>query len=290
MTTTTTTTTTTDPTPTAPTGPVLVLGGTGTTGRRVAQRLREAGHDVRIASRAGRPPFEWADPATWGPLLDGASAAYVAHAPDLAAPGAPDVVTAFAREAVRCGVDRLVLLSGRGEEEARRAEDQVRRAAPGTVVVRASFFMQDFDEKLLVDQVRAGLVRLPVGAVREPFVDAEDVAAVAAVALTDPRHAGTTYEVSGPELLTFAQALALVSAATGRDVRFQEIPVDEHRRELLGQGVPAEVVDLLTYLFTEVLDGRGERLSRGVQDALGREPGSFADYARRAAATGAWDR
>ncbi|WP_432510100.1 NmrA family NAD(P)-binding protein [Kineococcus sp. SYSU DK001] len=287
-------TTTTNPTTTpaagAATGPVLVLGGTGTTGRRVAQRLREAGRDVRIASRAGRPPFQWADPATWGPILDGASAAYVAHAPDLAAPGAPDVVTAFAREAVRRGVGRLVLLSGRGEEEARRAEDQVRRVAPGTVVVRASFFMQDFDEKFLVEQVRAGHVRLPVAAVREPFVDAEDVAAVAAAALTDPRHTGATYEVSGPELLTFAQALALVSAATGREVAFTRVPVAQYRRELDGQGVPPDVVDLLTYLFTEVLDGRGERLSRGVQDALGREPGSFADYARRAAATGAWNR
>ena len=281
------------PATTAATGadprPVLVLGGTGTTGRRVAQRLQRAGREVRVASRAAHPPFRWEEPGTWDPSLDGAGALYLAYSPDLAAPGAPEVVTALARAAVRHGVQHLVLLSGRGEPEAQRAESQVRAAAPQAVVVRASFFMQDFDEKFLREPVRAGLVRLPVGPVAEPFVDAEDVADVAAAALLDPaRHAGATYEVSGAQLLTFPEALAVISTALGRTVRCERVPIGDHRRELAEQGVPAELVDLLTHLFTEVLDGRGQRLSSGVQQALGREPRSFADYAARAAASGAW--
>ncbi|MBB2902168.1 uncharacterized protein YbjT (DUF2867 family) [Kineococcus radiotolerans] len=299
-TTTSTTSTTTATTPTgaadpaadAPAGadprPVLLLGGTGTTGRRVAERLRRSGRAVRVASRAAHPPFEWAVPGTWGPVLDGAGAAYVAYAPDLAVPGAPEVVTAFARAAVQRGVERLVLLSGRGEAEAQRAEVRVREVAPALVVVRASFFMQDFDEKFFVDDVRAGRVRLPVGPVAEPFVDAEDVADVAAAALLDPRRAGATYEVSGPELLTFPRALASISAALGRRVEYEQVPVDGYRRAVGELGVPAEVVELLVHLFTEVLDGRGERLSTGVQEALGREPRSFDDYARRVAASGVW--
>jgi uncharacterized protein YbjT (DUF2867 family) len=268
--------------------PVLVLGGTGTTGRRVADRLRQGGRQVRVASRAGSPPFRWTDPTTWAPVLEGAGAVFVAYSPDLAAPGAPDVVTALARLALDRGAGPLVLLSGRGESEAQRAEAQLRALAADLVVVRASFFMQDFDEKFLLQQVSGGLVRLPVGAVREPFVDVEDVADVAVAALLDARHAGATYEVTGPELLTFPEALASISAARGRAVRYEQVPVETYRRELAEQHLPAEVVELLLYLFTEVLDGRGERLGHGVQDALGRRPRSFADYAHRVAGRGTW--
>ena len=243
---------------------------------------------MRVASRAGSPPFEWTDPATWAPVLRGAGAVFVAYSPDLAAPGAPEVVTDLARAALEAGAGRLVLLSGRGEVEAQRAEARVRALAPDLVVVRASFFMQDFDEKFLLGQVRAGLVRLPVDAVREPFVDVEDVADVASAALLGARHAGATYEVTGPQLLTFREALACIAAATGRPVRHEQVPVETYRRELEEQHLPAEVVDLLAYLFTEVLDGRGEHLGHGVQDALGRPPRSFADYVHRVAATGAW--
>ncbi|WP_299039769.1 NmrA family NAD(P)-binding protein [uncultured Pseudokineococcus sp.] len=268
--------------------PVLVLGGTGTTGRRVADRLRRSGRQVQVGSRAGSPPFEWTDPATWALVLEGVGAVFVVCSPDLAAPGAPDVVTDLARVALDRGAGRLVLLSGRGEAEAQRAEAQVRALAPDLVVVRASFFMQDFDEKLLLEQVRAGLVRLPVGAVREPFVDVEDVADVATAALLDARHAGATYEVTGPQMLTFPDALACISAALGRPVRYQQVPVDAYRQGLEDQHLPSEVVDLLVYLFTEVLDGRGEHLGHGMQEALGRAPRTFADYAHRVAASGGW--
>ncbi|WP_203417650.1 hypothetical protein [Kineococcus radiotolerans] len=199
-----------------------------------------------MASRAAHPSFQWGDPDTWGAVLDGAGAAYVAYAPDLAVPGAPEVVTAFARTAVERGVQRLVLLSGRGEEEAQRAEARVREVAPATVVVRASFFMQDFDEKFLRDHVRAGVVRLPVGPVAEPFVDAEDVADVAAAALLDHRHTGATYEVSGPHLLTFPAALTSISSALDRRVDYEQVSVESYRESLSEQGVPADVVALLT--------------------------------------------
>lgn len=268
--------------------PVLVLGGTGTTGRRVAQRMQRAGRPVRLGSRRGRPPFEWTDPTTWGPVVEGAGAVFIAYAPDLAVPGAPEVVSDLTRSALEGGVQRVVLLSGRGEEEAERAEDLVRALAPGLVVVRASFFMQDFDEKFLLEQVRAGLVQLPVGSVVEPFVDVEDVADVAAAALLDCRHAGRTYEVTGPDLLSFAEALDLISAATGRSVRYEQVSVGDYQQALADEGVPPEVTGLLSYLFTEVLDGRGEHLGAGVREALGRSPRSFVDYAARIAGSGVW--
>jgi uncharacterized protein YbjT (DUF2867 family) len=270
--------------------PVLVTGGTGKTGRRVAARLAAAGVPHRIASRRGTPPFDWDDPGTWGPLLDGAGAAYIAFTPDLAFPGAKETVGAFAAEAVARGVTRLVLLSGRGEEEALATEKVVKATAADTTVVRASWFSQDFSEHFLLEPVLGGVIALPAGDVAEPFVDVEDVADVAVAALTAPdgRHAGEEYEVTGPRLVTFADAAAMISAATGRDVTYLPVTAEEYKAAALAAGVPEEEVEPLTDLFTTVLDGRNESVTDGVERALGRPARDFADYVRDAAATGVW--
>src|SRR4051812_10674485 len=130
------------------TSPFLVLGATGTTGRRVADRLTHQGLPVRPGSRRAIPPFDWTDPSTWPAVLDGVAAVYVSFQPDLAVPGAAATVGAFASAARAAGVERAVLLSGRGEPEAQRAERTMREDLPHTTVVRSSFFAQNFSEGL----------------------------------------------------------------------------------------------------------------------------------------------
>ncbi len=267
----------------------LVLGGTGKTGRRVAQRLRALDLPVRIGSRAGRPPFDWEDRDTWAPALEGAGAAYVSYYPDVSLPGAVDTVGAFARLAVASGVRRLVLLSGRGEPEAELAEQAVRDSGAALTVIRATWFAQNFSEDYMLDHVLGGEVALPAGDTAEPFIDADDIADVAVAALIDERHVGQVYELTGPRLLTFAEAVAEIARATGRDIRYVPVSIEEHAAFSLAHGVPEEVVELLTYLFSEVLDGRNAHLADGVQRALGRTPKDFTDYARDAAASGVWD-
>jgi uncharacterized protein YbjT (DUF2867 family) len=269
-------------------GTTVVLGGTGKTGRRVAERLQARGIPTRVARRSGDRPFAWEERSTWAPTLQGASAAYVSFFPDVAIPGAADTIGALAELAVAHGVRRLVLLSGRGEEEAQRAERAVQEAGAEWTVVRCSWFSQNFSEGYLLEPVLAGEVALPVDGMREPFVDAEDIADVAVAALTEHGHAGRAYELTGPRLLTFAEAVAEIARATGRDLRYVQLPIDAYAAALAAQGVPAELVSLMRYLFTEVLDGRNARLEDGVQRALGRPPRDFADYARAAAATGVW--
>jgi uncharacterized protein YbjT (DUF2867 family) len=269
-------------------GHTLVLGGTGKSGRRVAERLWARGLPVAIGSRSGTPPFDWEDRATWAPALRGARAAYVSYYPDLAAPGAPEAVGALAAEAAAAGVERLVLLSGRGEEEAQRSEAAA--AGPGVelTVVRASWFAQNFSEGHLLEPVLAGELALPVGDVPEPFIDVDDIADVAVAALTEDGHAGRVHEVTGPRALTFAEAAAEIGRAAGREVRFARVPMDDYGAAMAAEGAPAEVVELTSYLFTEVMDGRNARTADGVREALGREPRDFADWARAAAAAGAW--
>jgi uncharacterized protein YbjT (DUF2867 family) len=267
----------------------LVVGGTDKTGRRVVERLEARGLPVRVGSRSGEPPFDWEDEATWAPALRDVGAVYVTYYPDLAAPGAANAVRSFAELAVESGVWRLVLLSGRGEEEARRAELAVQGVDAEWTIVRSSFFSQNFSESFFLEPILGGELALPVDGVAEPFVDAEDIADVAVAALTEDGHAGQLYELTGPRLLTFAEAVEEISLASGREIRYVPVSVEQFASALSRDRVPSEVVELLTYLFTEVLDGRNARLTDGVRRALGRKPRDFADYAREAAATGVWD-
>jgi uncharacterized protein YbjT (DUF2867 family) len=272
----------------------LVLGGTGKTGRRVAERLQARGLPVRIGSRSAKPPFDWEKPDTWATALDGVSAAYVSYYPDLAIPGAPEAVRAFAELAARKGVRRLVLLSGRGEEEAQSAEQALREvgeeAGVEWTIVRCAWFMQNFDENYLLEPILAGEVALPSGSVPEPFVDADDIADVAVAALTEEGHVGEIYELTGPRLLTMEEAVGEISKATRQEIRFVPVSLEEYEAVLAAGDVPPEFLSFLTYLFGTVLDGRNAYRTDGVQRALGREPKDFSDYARDAAATGVWSK
>jgi uncharacterized protein YbjT (DUF2867 family) len=191
--------------------------------------------------------------------------------------------------AVKSGVQRLVLLSGRGEEEAQRCEQIVQNAGADWTILRASWFNQNFSEGAFQELVVwVGSVALPAGPIGEPFIDVDDIADVAVAALTEEGHAGQLYELTGPRLLTFTEAVAEIATASGREVRYQQIPSNVFTTALAEHHVPTNTVELLNYLFTTVLDGRNAYLTDGVQRALGRQPRDFSDYARIAAASGAW--
>ncbi|MCH7903290.1 MAG: NAD(P)H-binding protein [Armatimonadetes bacterium] len=268
---------------------ILVLGATGKTGRRIVQRLSEKGHKVRKGSRQSDTPFDWGDQSNWDAVLDGVTAAYIVYAPDLAIPGATDSIRAFVDQAVKQGVRRLVLLSGRGEEEAQACELIIQRPDIEWTVVRCSWFSQNFSEGPFLPMVLGGEIALPAGDVGEPFVDVDDIADVAVAALTEDGHAGQVYELTGPRLLTFAEAVDEIAGATGREIRYVQIPPEAFAAGVAEMGLPEDVAWLLNYLFATVLDGRNANVCDGVRRALGREPVDFAEYARRIAAAGVWN-
>ncbi len=273
----------------AATPKTLVLGGTGKTGRRVVERLAARGLPVRVGSRSAEVPFEWRDRSTWAPALQGMTSVYITYYPDLAVPGAPDDIRAFTDLAAKSGVRHLVLLSGRGEVEAQRCEQIVRDAGIDWTILRAGWFAQNFSEAFLHELVLGGVIALPAGDVREPFVSVDDIADAAVAALTEPGHTGQLYELTGPQLLTFAEVADEIARATGREITYVPISIEDFTSSLVEQDVPADYVSLLRYLFSEVLDGRNSYLTDGIQRALGRAPQDFATYARSTAATGVWD-
>ncbi|MDH2393923.1 NAD(P)H-binding protein [Streptomyces sp. HNM0663] len=266
----------------------LVTAATGKTGRRVTDRLRALGLTVRAGSRRGEVRFDWEDDSTWAAALRGADAAYVAYYPDLAAPGADGAMRTFGRLAERAGVDRLVLLSGRGEPEAAAAESALRESGVPLTVVRGSFFAQNFSEGLMYEGVRAGEFAFPAGEAAEPFVDADDLADVVVAALTGDAFAGETLELTGPRLVGFAEAAEELARATGRTVRYRPVSGEEYAAVLGGYGFPEAEARWVADLFTSLLDGHNASLTNDVKRVLGREPKDFTAFAEDAARAGAW--
>ena len=266
----------------------LVLGATGKTGRRITQQLEATGLAVRRGSREANPPFDWEDRSTWDAVIDGVDAVYICFQPDLAVPGALESIQAFTDLAVKSGVRKLVLLSGRGEIEAEQAERVVQNSGIDWTILRASWFCQNFSEAHFLEPILQGELALPVGQVAEPFVDAEDIAECAVAALTQPGHTNQLYELTGPRALTFAEAVTEIARSTRRGIEFVAVPADAYRQAMEQQQLPQELIDLVLYLFTTVLDGRNTPIADGVQRALGRPARDFSDYVQRTAAAGTW--
>ncbi|MEH1126934.1 NAD(P)H-binding protein [Micromonospora sp. CPCC 206061] len=265
---------------------IVVLGATGTTGRRLTRRLRAAGAEVRAASRHGEVRFDWSDPETWQPAVAGASGMY------LMAPHEQPIDPAFVQLAVGQGVRHLVLLSSRGieamgDERLLAAEHTVRECGADWTILRPDWFNQNFDEGFFQPAIVAGGLALPVGDARQAFVDADDIAAVAAAVLTGDGHAGRTYEVTGPRALTFAEAVRAVAEASGRPVRFGGTD-DDYRAQQAALGAPAEQTDAEIAAFTALRLLGDQQPSDAVEQVAGRPPKDFTTYATEAAARGAW--
>ncbi|GGY82911.1 NAD(P)H-binding protein [Streptomyces omiyaensis] len=274
---------------------VLVLGGTGKTGRRVVDRLKARGAAVRAASRSGDVRFDWDDRTTWEPAFAGVHAAYLVDAQDK--PGAWDAegaIRELARLAVDGGVRRLVLLQARvtepvGGKSLIAGEKGVQESGAEWTVLRPNWFFQNFDEGVLLDGVRSGTVALPAGSGHEPFVDADDVAAVAVEALLEDGHAGQTYELSGARSLTLEQAVGEIARATGRDIRYQAVDHQAYVDELVGYDVPADYALFVADLVAQIRDEKNAVPTDTVRRVLGREPRDFSDFVKDAAARGVWD-
>ncbi|MFF8035818.1 NAD(P)H-binding protein [Streptomyces sp. NPDC016626] len=271
----------------------LVLGATGKTGRRIAARLRLHGTPVRAASRSSRVRFDWSEPDGWNTVLRDVDVAYVVPPP------VPGPMHQFVARAEAAGVRRLVLLSGRGADgwgdsafgqHMRSAEEAVRGSSLGWTVLRASNFAQNFDEDVFHAPLVAGTLALPAGEVPEPFVDVEDLADAAVAVMTEgDRHAGRVYELSGPRSLTFAEAVELISRASGRPLTYRRITRDEYTSSLAGQGLSRHDADDIAAMFVLMESGLIAGTTDDLASVLGRAPRTFEDYVVRAAASGAWD-
>ena len=270
------------------TAPFLVIGGGGKTGRRVMDRLEALGHDVRSASRSASPSFDWNYDSNCNEVLAGVKALYVTYHPDLSVPGASDHIRALLTVAKAQGVERIVLLSGRGEEEAQLCERLVLHSSIPATIVRCGWFNQNFSESFFRDLLMSGTLAVPNAHVGEGYVDADDIADVVTAALTGDGHEGRIYQLTGPELLTFRDVAAIFHEVTGRELEVIDVSREAFVEGLEAARLPEGMVQLVDYLFNEVLDGRNASLGDGVQQALGRPPRDFRSFLQKAHLSGAF--
>lgn len=268
---------------------VLVIGGTGKTGRKVAEKLTDLGHDVRIGSRSADLPFDWQDPTGWAAAMEGIDKVYITFQPDLAVPGALEAIEGLTRVAKQSGTKKMVLLSGKGEREAELCEQVIIHSGINYTIVRASWFNQNFSESFFLDPILAGHVALPQPQAKVPYVDTGDIADVAVATLLDDRHNGKIYQLTGPRLWTFEEIVDLIAEETGREIIFTPVSMEAYNNMLKQFGLPEDYQWLINYLFTEVLaNEKNSVITNDIEKVLERKAKDFSEYVRETAASGIW--
>lgn len=268
---------------------ILVLGGKGKTGSRVASRLVEKGQIVRIGSRSEEPSFDWENSNTWEAALQDMDSIYITFQPDLAVPGAAEAIEGLTRQALKSGIKKVVLLSGKGEIEAEKCEEIVKNSGLEWTIVRASWFNQNFSESFFLDPILAGHVALPKNEAQVPYVDANDIADVVVEALLSSAHNAETYELTGPRTLTFSDVVREISTATGREIQFAEISMEEYNAMMKEFNLPENYLWLINYLFENVLVESNAVITHDIEKVLGRKPVDFTAYVNATEKTGVWN-
>lgn len=269
---------------------ILVIGGTGKTGRRVVEKLVQQNQNVRIGTRSSSPVFDWNDTSTYANALKGIDKAYIVYHPDLAVPGAKEAIRSLAEAAKNEGVKKVVLLSGKGEREAELCEQIIVHSGLEYTIVRASWFMQNFSESFFLDPILWGHVALPKSEARVPYVHTDDIASVVVEALLNKAHNGQVYQLTGPGTLTFPQVIGTIAKVSGREIKYTPSSLEEYVKSLERLGVPEDYIWLLNYLFSNVLDAPGNNVvTEDVEKVLGRKPIDFDAYAEETVKTGVWN-
>ena len=269
---------------------ILVIGGTGKTGHRVVEGLTRLDHHVKVGSRKGSPAFDWEDHSTFAPALKGMDRAYIVYYPDLAVPGAKEAITALTKAALKEGLEKVVLLSGKGEAEAEVCEQIVADSGLNYTLVRASWFNQNFSEGAFLDFILAGQVALPMPEAEIPFVDVNDIAEVVIKVLVDDSYNGETITVTGPGKYTFKEVVGLIAEGIGRDIQYNPISIEEFKEGMKAAGLPDSYVWLFGYLFKEVLGNADNQvISHDIERVLKRKATNFKQFVENTSSTGVWN-
>ena len=279
-------------------GPILVTGATGNVGRQVVRLLLDAGEPVRAAARSKSAvvaafgdaveavALDFTDPGTWDAAYHGVRAMFLLRPPHLARPKTQMVPSLEHARAV--GVEHMVLLSLQGAERNpvvphAALERWLRRSGLSWTFVRASFFMQNLTTVHVTDIRDRNEIVVPARDGATAFVDAHDVAAVAAAALLDPAgHRNRAWTPTGPQALTYTEVAAALSDVLGRRITYTRpgvLTYARHARAVLD--MPRGMVLVTTAIYTAARLGRADGLSNDVSMVLGRPPISFEEFARR---------
>lgn len=266
---------------------VLVTGATGTVGALVRDALAEGECTVRALVRDPDPDdeeavaFDFEKPETWGRAFAGGDRLFLVRPPAITKVG--EFLLPAVDAAQRCGVEHVTLLSVLGAEKNpvlphRRIERHLENSGLDYTFLRASFFMQNFDEVHARDVREHDELFVPAGDGKTSFVDARDIADIAAVTLTEPGLRNCAYDVTGPEALDYHQAAAVFSEGLGREITYPRPGAIAFARRWLGRGEPLGFVITMVGIYTTARLGLAGRVTDDVKQVLGRDPRPLAEY------------
>jgi len=264
---------------------VLIIGGKGKNGRRVAEKLKSHKFNPIVTTRTinahveNERYFDWNDSSTFGPALKNIEIVYIVH-PDTSMLGAEQQIEGLITEMMNQSVSKAVLLSGRGQASVEKCEKILMQSQLDWTVIRSAWFNQNFSEGHFLHGIRSGEVTFMADTVKEPFVDLEDLSDVVVECLIDAVHNGKIYEVTGPELLTFAEAVNVIGVKLKRNIQYQYLNQEAYRQYLKNAGLDEFIAAHMTQAFSEILDGRNENIGKGVTHVLGRDPIKFTDFVK----------
>lgn len=272
-------------------GKILVTGGRGKTGSRIAKRLTDLGYAVRTADR-GTPAsgstndhvtFDWFDETTFEPALKNVDKIYVVG--PLLVMDPSKIVVPFVERAVEAGVRRVVLLSSASVPEDGpvfgKVHQAIRQLVPEWAVLRPSYFMQNFVEGHHGAQINSdGVMITATGAGRIGFVDADDIAEVGVRALIDEQPHNTDHVITGPQSLSYAEVGDIIGAIAGRTIKHVSISTEELAAGMVKFGMPEDYAHFLAGLDEGIrLHGTEDQVTDTVERVTGRPPRSLHDYA-----------
>ncbi len=268
-------------------GPILVTGATGRVGGAVIRAL-DGVAPTRAAARdpvamPGAVRFDFADPATHDAALEGVRAVFLMRPPAITSGAAFEP---FLDAVVRAGVRRIVVLSVKGADRIvvlphHAMEKRVMARDLDWTMLRPADFMQNLED-VHRDAIRErGEIAVPAGRGRSPFVDVEDVAAVAALALTRDGHARRGYPLTGPASIGFDRVAEALTAALGRTIRYRPVSVARFVLERRRAGVPLALAAVMAALYTTQRLGLADGATDDVARLLGRPATGIDAYALR---------
>ncbi len=270
---------------------VLVLGGSGRTGSLLAKQLRVGGSKVRSASRHGSQfHFDWNDVDTYEGALSGIDRVYLV-APTMRVRYV-EPVAKFLDFAEAAGVSHVTLLSAFNGDQAPEEIDVAavevevaRRRGLTHTILRPAWVMQNFADQHL--PIVEDLLVVPSAGGTEAFVDALDIAEVAAATLSEPEeHVGATYSLTGPQAITFDEAARTIASVSGRPIKYLDCDQETWINGAVAAGVPADYAEMLRWLTGSIISGSGSTPTGDVAAVIGRPATSFEEFALRNA--GVW--
>lgn len=266
---------------------ILVVGASGTVGSEVARLLKEQGFEVRTttgkaATRPGQVHLNLLTGEGLQAAFEGIDRAFL-----LSPGGNADQHGIFApliHEAKRQELKKVVLMSAYGADadptsSLRRAEVELERSGVPYSIIRPNWFMQNFNSFWVQGIREQGLIPLPAKQAKTSFIDARDIAAVAARLVSSDERNHQAVNLTGAESLTHDEVAQRLSQATGRSIRYQAVEPSQLRAGLLSAGLPKDYVEFLLMIFGYLAEGYNAAVNTEVRSIIGRDPIRFDQYA-----------